>query len=143
MVESLIALLVFSIGVIGLISMQAAALGLSADAKSRSDASLLVDKIIGSMWADQRASLRSYIHQPEGSDCNFYGDRSNNATVSSWIGTLAKPGTVRSLLVGSLPRHEQIKVSADNVVTVTVCWRSAHDGATRHYSAVAQIAGGV
>ena len=51
LIEALFAIVVFSLGVLALIGFQASAVRASAEARSRSDATLVVNQIIGDMWA--------------------------------------------------------------------------------------------
>ncbi len=51
LLEALIAILIFSIGVLGLVGLQSTAIGSAADAKYRSDANFLVDQMIGTAWS--------------------------------------------------------------------------------------------
>jgi len=56
LLEALISILIFSIGILAIIGLQAAAVKASSDAKYRSDASLLANQLIGQMWVSNRAS---------------------------------------------------------------------------------------
>ncbi|MEF8698214.1 MAG: hypothetical protein V5B33_02625 [Candidatus Accumulibacter sp. UW20] len=51
LLEALIAVLIFSLGILSLVALQATSIQLASDAKYRVDASLLADKLIGQMWA--------------------------------------------------------------------------------------------
>jgi type IV pilus assembly protein PilV len=53
--EAMIAILIFSIGILGLVGMQTAAVSNVSDAKYRSEANFLANQIIGQMWASQVA----------------------------------------------------------------------------------------
>ena len=59
LLEGLLAILIFSIGVIGLMGMQAASIKNTTLAKQRVDASFIANQRIGIMWVDQ-ANLASY-----------------------------------------------------------------------------------
>jgi type IV pilus assembly protein PilV len=54
LLEVLIAMLIFAVGVLGLVGLQARAVAHSAQAKYRADASLLANELIGQMWTDAR-----------------------------------------------------------------------------------------
>ena len=60
MLESLIAILVFSMGVLAIVGLQAAAISHTTDAKYRTDASFIASQSIGTMWGD-RANLSHYV----------------------------------------------------------------------------------
>jgi len=50
LLEALISILIFSIGILGIVGLQANSIKISSDAKYRSDASLLANQYLGSMW---------------------------------------------------------------------------------------------
>ena len=50
LLEALISILIFSIGILGIVGLQANSIKMSSDAKYRSDASLLANQYLGSMW---------------------------------------------------------------------------------------------
>lgn len=62
LIEALVAILIFSVGVIGVLGLQALALKSSSDAKYRADAAFLANQLIGQMWVDSRANLPSYAY---------------------------------------------------------------------------------
>ncbi len=142
LLESFIAIVLFSIGLLGLVGMQATALKNSAEAKHRAEAAYLANQIIGQMWADNPANLGSYAHNPTaGAACNFGGGASGNANVAAWLGSTATPGTVAGNLPGATAARQQIAVGAGNVVTVTVCWQTPGQALPHSYVGMAQING--
>ena len=54
LLEALIAILIFSLGVLGIVGMQASAVKASRDAKYRADAGLLANELIGEMMSSDR-----------------------------------------------------------------------------------------
>jgi type IV pilus assembly protein PilV len=54
LLEVLIALLIFALGVLGLVGLQANAIKQSGQAKYRTDATLLANELIGQMWITSR-----------------------------------------------------------------------------------------
>ena len=54
LLEVLIALLIFALGVLGLVGLQASAIKQSSQAKYRTDATLLANDLIGQMWVTSR-----------------------------------------------------------------------------------------
>ncbi len=54
LLESLIAILIFSVGILGIVGMQASTIKASRDAKFRADAGLLANELIGQMWVGNR-----------------------------------------------------------------------------------------
>lgn len=59
LLEALIALLIFSMGILAVVGLQANALRNTTEARLRIDASYFADQILGQMWVD-RANLASY-----------------------------------------------------------------------------------
>lgn len=60
LLESLIAILIFSLGVLAIVGLQASLIKSTSDAKYRSEASYIAQQRIGQMWADP-ANLGTYI----------------------------------------------------------------------------------
>ena len=54
LLEALIAILIFSLGILGLVGMQASAVRASRDAQFRSQAGLLANQLVGQMWSGDR-----------------------------------------------------------------------------------------
>jgi type IV pilus assembly protein PilV len=59
LLEALIALVVFSFGILALVGLQAAMLKNTGSSKFRSDASYIAQKLVGQMWADS-GNLATY-----------------------------------------------------------------------------------
>lgn len=60
LIEALVAILIFSIGVLAIVGLQATMVKNTADAKYRSEASYIAQETIGKMWADP-TNLASYV----------------------------------------------------------------------------------
>jgi len=122
LIEALIGLLIFMLGILALIGMQAIAMQYTIDAKYRSEASFLANQIIGTMWVD-RANLSNY------DTTSGAGTTQRIAWISSVTETL--PGTTGS----NVPT---IVISGQQA-TVTVSWQRPGESAPSRHSAVAQI----
>jgi len=136
LLEALVALLIFSFGVLGLLGLQAASIKNSSDAKYRSDASYLANQIIAQMWVD-RSNIDDYSHYQTGSVCAFTGSASAYANVTGWI------TQVTGLLPGAASSKTQIQVStpvaSTKQVKVTVCWQGPQDSSAHNFAITAQI----
>ena len=84
LLEALVALLIFSFGILGVVGLQAAAVQQSTDARYRSEAAQLVDQLIGQMWTTSRtpSALQATFNSCSGSTCTGY---------ASWAATVAEP----------------------------------------------------
>lgn len=125
LIEVMIAILIFALGVLGIVSLQAASVSQISDAKYRSDASFLANQLFATMWVGDRtvATLQSKFN-------------TNNPDYVTW----------KNKVTGSLPgvasKAPDVVVSNDGIVTVTIYWLppSAPAGTGHNkYVAVAQI----
>lgn len=60
MIEALVAVLIFSMGILALVGLQGAMIKNSSDAKFRSDASFIAQERLGRMWADP-TNVANYV----------------------------------------------------------------------------------
>lgn len=132
LLEALIAILIFSMGILAIVGLQGTTVKLSADAKYRTDAGLLADQLIGQMWVSDRtpATLQTEFNSP------------NGAKYKTWLGaaTTPDPGTVRATLPGVTTSKNLPTVVVDGTgkATVTLNWETP--GAAAHkYISTAQI----
>ncbi|MFC5495921.1 hypothetical protein ACFPOE_00100 [Caenimonas terrae] len=140
LLEALFAILLFSIGVLALVALQAVSIKNSIDAKYRSDASYLANQIVAQMWTD-RSNLDRYSHYAGGPLCAFTGSASADA--SPWVTPVTAWVTqVTDLLPGSAANKTQIVVSnvgSTKQVKVTVCWKSPTETGSHNFAVTAQI----
>lgn len=107
LIEAMIGILIFSIGVLAVVAMQGRAIGQVSDAKYRIDASFLANEIISQIWVD-RANLAAYA---------FPGGTASGLT--TWTNKLA------STLPGTTLNPPTIAVNAaSGQITVTVRWQA-------------------
>lgn len=97
LIEVLVAILVFSFGVLGAVGTQARILQLQTQNQDRSRASILANEVVAQMWAQNSVSI----------DTGAWEGRVKDPSVSGLpnaVGSVSKP-------------------DADGMVTVTVTWR--------------------
>jgi type IV pilus assembly protein PilV len=114
LLEALIALLIFSLGILAIVGMQATAIQDLGEAKYRSDAAFLANQVIADMWSNS-PQLNTYA---------WGGSGSAPAQIQDWV------TTVYSRLPGAANFPPTIAVGANNMVTVTVRWQQARDKST-------------
>lgn len=124
LIEALIGILIFSIGILALLGMQGTAIKNTTDARYRSEASFLATQIVGQMWIDM-PNLGSYD-----TDAGAYAPRDN------WVNTVA--ATLPGINIGGGVRVPTIDVGpdvglglADREVRVQVQWQQPGETATR------------
>jgi len=153
LLEALIAILIFSLGLLGLVAMQGAAISAQSDAQYRAEAAKFANEILSVMWVNvdrksididkdglaTKASLATFTHQPAGADCVFSGAAAASPLVSEWSTRLL--GT--SGLPGAAAAGQQISVNNTaaglNKVVVTICWQTPQDKAPRKHIAISYI----
>ena len=62
LVEGMAAILIFSLGILAIIGLQAASIKNTTESKYRVDASLVANQALGQMWAD-RPNLATYVSE--------------------------------------------------------------------------------
>jgi type IV pilus assembly protein PilV len=136
LLEALVAVLIFSIGILALVGIQATAVKNASDAKYRADASYLADQLIGQIWAD-RTNIAQYSHLAAAGPnaCTPGGAASAYANAVTWLSAVAKD------LPNAPATRQQIVVAAGNVVTVTVCWQVPGENVLHDFTETAQING--
>jgi type IV pilus assembly protein PilV len=117
MLEALIGILIFSIGVLALVAMQATAISQTTDARYRSEAAFQADKMIGAIWAN----------------------RGNNvsALASSWAYEVG--GGAAPILPNATGANAPTVVVAGNQVTVTVYWQAPGASTRSNHVAIAYL----
>lgn len=126
LLEALVGILIFSIGILALMGLQAQSIRNTVEAKYRNEAAYLANQVIGQMWVD-RANLAGY---DTGAGAN--------PNMTAW----------RTQVANTLPRvvdggaNSPTIVVAGNQVTVTIFWQlPGSDSQLRQLSVVAQING--
>ena len=117
LLEALIGILIFSVGILALVGMQALAIKQMTDAKYRSDAGFFANEIIGHMWVNRGNLSTTYA---------FTGTGTPPAALDSWVASIRNglPGVTAT---ANLP----IVTVVGTTVTVTVRWQ-VPGGSTAH-----------
>lgn len=151
LLEALIAILIFSLGILGVVGMQASAVNASRDAKYRSDAGLLANELIGQMWASDRT--------PSVLQANFQGDGTLSGSTlvdgngyTAWLNRVADYTDTDGVFhLGALPGAAQVPPTvtvalgavgpqrSSSTVTINIFWRAPNEQAPHNYRVVVQI----
>jgi type IV pilus assembly protein PilV len=134
MLEALIAILIFSIGILALVGMQATTVNNVSDAKYRSDASFLTSQIVGVIWATRTSTSNAsgvVSFLPDATfACNPCTAANGNTHTQAWAAS-----SVAGLLPGST---SAIAVSGTQV-TVTLTWQPPQATAAHRHTTVAYV----
>lgn len=139
LIEAMVAVVVFSFGLLALISMQSAAVRSTTDAKYRADASFLANQIIGQMWGVAGVTLNDFANGVattvgNAATCPTGAAAATNAAATSWL------ASVSDMLPGADANRQQITVNAaTGQVAVRVCWQDRTAGGYHNHLVTAQI----
>lgn len=111
LLEALLGILIFSIGIIAVIGMQAMAVKNVAEAKYRMDASFLASDLVGQMWTN-RANLATYA----------YAGGAPSAALAPWLKKVTGDALNAPMLPGSATNLPAISV-VGTTVTITLFWQ--------------------
>ena len=131
LIEALIGLLIFSIGILALIGMQATAMRATMDAKYRSEASFLANEIIGQMWVDRGAggtNLANYAIAP-----SLVPASCTTESSCAWF------TRVSTLLPNSTGANAPTISVSGREVTVIVRWQRPGESTVSNHTTVAQL----
>jgi len=137
LLEALIGILIFSIGILALLAMQATGMRVTIDAKYRSEASFLANEIIGTMWVDRvgvAATPSTYATSGASpADCS-----GTPPPVCGWIGRVK----TRLPMDGTTPANTEPEITVvGREVTVTVRWLRPGETTVSNHTTTAQING--
>lgn len=155
LIEALIAILIFSVGVLGIIGLQGSAVKVSTDAKYRSEAALLANELIGRMWASDRTQATLQAAYASATNGAAYQQWAWIGSVAATPGTQANPaaGTVLRTLPGAIANPPTVVVAPSpaaaaggtivpsSMVTITIFWQVPGEAAVHNYMIMAQIGG--
>lgn len=143
LLEALIAILIFSLGILTVIGIQAASIRMAAEAQYYTRAALLADRLIGEMWAsgDSIDDLKTKFESPDGDAYTAW-----LASVQDYTGN-GLPGvedgdtsTLPTVSIDPLaPPAGSVSLVGD--VAITLYWRTHTMSATdRHqHTVISQI----
>ena len=113
--ESMIAILIFSIGLLAIVALQGVSIRNITGAKHRSDASLLSNQIIGQMWTADKNALPTNFSSPGG------------ALYNNWVTTKVIPA-----LPGSSTNLPTITFTGSQQATITIFWQEPGESGPPH-----------
>ncbi len=142
LIEALIAILIFSLGILGMVAMGSVAIAAQSDSQYRTEAANYANEIVSEMSIQLQvaaynsaantfipdAALATFAHQPTpGGYCSFAGAPSANPIVTDWVNRISGAVDAKRALPGATNVSQQIAVdqlpTGFNRVTVTICWQ--------------------
>jgi type IV pilus assembly protein PilV len=150
LIEVLVAVLLFIVGILGMVKAMGVSQVAQVDAQNRSEAANFASVIVQRMRvaadntseASYIASLEEFRHlENTVSPCSFGGTVSGNAFVTSWVNDVR---TGAGHLPGATAAMQQVLVDTTagtgyNKVTVTLCWQGPNDLQPRRHTYSAYV----
>jgi type IV pilus assembly protein PilV len=130
LLEALIGILIFSLGILAMVGMQAMGIKLATDSRDRAEASNLAAQLVGDMWL-HRTTLASY---------QYAGTGTAPAALTTWIAQVdaSLPNAAATppvVTVGASP----LGAAVGTQTTVTLQWRNPTDTTVHQFVMTAYI----
>jgi type IV pilus assembly protein PilV len=128
LLEALVGILIFSLGILGIVGLQAASLRNTSDASLRAEAVFAANELIGRMWADDQSQLIGNYSSTFGTGqpyLNFAADL-KAAQGAAWI---QDPAVVFS--AGPSP--------TSSTVNIAIQWRTCVDAASPSCTSLKEV----
>lgn len=155
LLEALIGILVFSLGVLAMVALGTTAVSAQSDAEYRTVAAGLANDIAGRIslqanraqtLAELNASLAPFEHNLGGGNCNFTSNPSAEALVTDWVTRVVGDSSATPPVPPALPGVSATMLQIDTTtlaafsgVSVTICWQASADRAMRSYNLVTYV----
>jgi type IV pilus assembly protein PilV len=135
LLEAMIAILIFSIGILAMVGMQASAINNVSDAKYRSTAGFLANQIVGTIWSQRNPTengSKVVVASPDLTFiCNPCTGANGNAYTQAWVasGVAAElPRGVASISMVNATLDPAVpSAGSATAVTVTINWQAPKD----------------
>lgn len=125
LLEGLIAILIFSMGILAIVGLQAASIKTVSDSQYRLQASFLANRIVAEMWTNT-ANIN-----------NFQYPGGGVTALATWV------GEVNSALPGSTDLPPTITITGDASsgyqATVRLNWKAAGESSAHNFTSIAYI----
>ena len=131
LLEALIGILIFSLGILALVGMQATALRATTDARDRTEASNLATELVGELWLD-RANLINYAYN---------GGGTPPAALVNWVNDVeaSLPGAANNHPTVTIGASATLPASVGTEVEVVVFWQNPSDPNLHQFAMTAYI----
>ncbi len=133
LLEALVAILVFALGVLALVGLQSLSIKQSSEAKYRADAVLLANELIGQMWVTDRSFATL--------DGQF---KTGQPAYQAWLNRITANNTLPGVAANppdvAVAQVAGTAVPPSNRVTVTVSWKAPNEPAGDPAHAVTVVA---
>ena len=135
LLEALIGILIFSLGILGIVGLQAQAIRFTNDSEYRAEAVYLANSLISQMWADKRSTLKANYDNYESVGGPKYV--LFKADVLSRLPGASAPVVKVDPTDGTLP---PVVTNSSSVVQVQISWQLPGEPTQHNYTTTGVIA---
>jgi type IV pilus assembly protein PilV len=140
LLDAMIAILIFSVGILGMVALQGAATKLAGDAQYRSNAAMFADQVIAQMWGDYNSSgngaLLATDYSTNGAKYKTWAsamDCSQSTLLNCLPGVTANKPTIVVKNTVIYSPDDSTTLVPSSLVTVTVSWQAPNDAGPHSY----------
>ena len=140
LLEALIGILIFSLGILAMVGMQVIGIKVATESRDRTEASNLASQLIGEMWTQRGVNN---VNLP---GFAYAGAGAPPAPLATWVArvnaALPDAANIPPIVTVAAPVWTVINVPVANLgtqITVTLRWKSPSDTAAHQYSMAAYI----
>ena len=123
LIEGMVAILIFSIGILGLMALYSASIKNTTDAQYRSEASYLVNSVIAKMRLHDAGNVTTDFASPDG------------AQYLQWLADIA----AANVALPGMGANPPSIIFIGRQATVTVFWQARSDGGIRRHMVETQL----
>jgi type IV pilus assembly protein PilV len=140
LLEGLVSILIFALGMLGLIGLLMTSSQRTRDSKYLLEASFVTKELTAMMWADRGKDLANLVcySVPSTGACPSSPSKSR---VDAWLASFTSVGGARYLPGAAAERQQVIVDPVTGMVTLRIRWRTPQDLSEREVVSVAQIQG--
>ena len=114
LLEALIGILIFGLGILGIVGLQAASLRTTADSALRAEAIFAANQLLGQMWTDDEANLDVYSSTIAGQPYKDFAAQLKAAQGGAWV---QDPTVLIDNFIAAPSK-------TSHSLTILICWRS-------------------
>lgn len=141
LIDAMIAILIFSVGILGMVALQGSAVEMSGASNYRINAAMLADHVIAQMWATDPSQLETLFEGSKGDGPTNYKTWYASADcTSATAATNCLPGVkANPPSIAVTPQTISSSGNTQYQVTVTVFWKAPSDSSVHKYVSVTAI----
>jgi type IV pilus assembly protein PilV len=124
LVEALIAILIFSIGILAVVGMQSVALKNATESKNRSEAAFLAQELMAQMWIDQNIAAGINTSNVKAANYGYPGTGTVPPRLTDWVNRVNQKLPGSSLPGGVMPKVTITnETTSGATVKIEIFWR--------------------